>query len=40
MAHRFDELATSVDMTLKSKASNVQYYSLALDENTDVSDAA
>ncbi|GFG37021.1 hypothetical protein Cfor_05726 [Coptotermes formosanus] len=35
MAHRFDELATSVDMTLKSKASNVQYYSLALDENTD-----
>jgi hypothetical protein len=40
MARRFDEFATSVEKTLKSKVSNFQYYSLALDESTDGSDTA
>jgi hypothetical protein len=34
------ELAISAEKTLKSKASNFQYYSLAFDENTDVTDTA
>lgn len=39
-ACRIDELATSVEKSLKSIASSLEYYSLSLDENTNVSDIA
>jgi hypothetical protein len=40
MTCRICGLATTVENTLKSEASNFGYYSLALDESTDVSNTA
>jgi hypothetical protein len=40
VARRIDELATSVEETLKCRATNFEFYSLALDDSCDAGDNA
>jgi hypothetical protein len=40
VARRIDELATSVEKTLKCRATNFEFYSLALDDSCDASNTA
>ena len=40
VARRIEELASNVERTLKYRATNFQFYSLALDESGDASDTA
>ena len=40
MAHRIEELGNSIEVSLASKAGDFTFYSLALDESTDIKDTA
>ena len=40
IAHRIEELENSIEVNLASKAGDFTFYSLALDEITDIKDTA